>query len=149
MVVYSGNVGAYTVDKTVSITCTATDALSGIDSTTCQDVTALAYSFPVGSTTVSATAVDRAGNTGNGSTTFAIVVNAPGLGKLTEQFVTNALVALLMKAELDAAAAAGSHGNLRAKAFFVRRYQNLVSAQIGKTITASHAKILIQLAAAL
>jgi hypothetical protein len=77
------------------------------------------------------------------------VVSAPGLGTLTEQFVASAGVAHAMRAQLDAAEAAALRGNLRAKAGAVGAYQNHVSAQIGKTLTASQAAILIQLAGAL
>ncbi len=146
---YSGNLGSYTVDQVISITCMATDALSGIDTTTCQDIAGPAFSFAAGDNTVSATATDRAGNMGTGSTTFTVVVSAPGLGTLTEQFVASAGVAHAMRAQLDAAAAAALRGNLRAKAGAVGAYQNHVSAQIGKTLTASQAAILIQLAGAL
>src|SRR6266545_1404345 len=146
---YSGNLGSYTVDQVISITCMATDALSGIDTTTCQDIAGPAFSFAAGDNTVSATATDRAGNTGTGSTTFTVVVSAPGLGTLTEQFVASAGVAHAMRAQLDAAEAAALRGNLRAKAGAVGAYQNHVSAQIGKTLTASQAAILIQLAGAL
>ena len=40
VVTYTGNLGTYTVDQTVDITCTATDNLSGVESTTCADIIA-------------------------------------------------------------------------------------------------------------
>ena len=146
---YSGNLGSYAVDQAISITCMTTDALSGIDTTTCQDVAGPAYAFAAGDNTVSATATDRADNTGTGSTTFTVVVNAASLSALTEQFVSRAGVAHSMRAQLDAAEAVALRGSLRAKAGAIGAYQNHVSAQIGKTITASQAAILIQLASAL
>ena len=148
-VAYSGNLGSYAVDQMINITCAATDALSGIDTTTCLNVAGPAYSFAVGDNTVSATATDRAGNTGAGSTTFTVVVNAASLGTLTEQFVSQAGVVNSLRVKLDAAGAAALAGNLLAKAGAVTAYQNQVSAQVGKTLTASQGAILIQLAGAL
>ena len=63
-IAFSGNSGSYTVDQTVAITCTATDALSRVDPahTTCPGASGPAYAFAVGTHTLSATATDRAGN---------------------------------------------------------------------------------------
>jgi hypothetical protein len=86
-VVYSGNAGTYTVDQPVEILCRASDALTGVVATTCRDVVGPAYGFGLGSHTVSATATDRAGNVGSGSTTFTVQVTVASLCRLTEQFV--------------------------------------------------------------
>jgi len=75
VVTYGGNLGTYTPDQTVNITCSATDDLSGVDSTTCADITGPAASFAPGLNTFSATATDKAGNTGTGSTSFTVEVN--------------------------------------------------------------------------
>jgi hypothetical protein len=75
VVTYAGNLGTYTPDQTVNITCTATDDLSGVESTTCADITGPAASFAPGLNTFSATATDKAGNTGTGSTSFVVQVN--------------------------------------------------------------------------
>ena len=75
VVTYGGNLGTYTPDQTVNITCSATDDLSGVDSTTCADITGPAASFAPGLNTFSATATDKAGNTGTGSTSFTVQVN--------------------------------------------------------------------------
>jgi hypothetical protein len=88
-VTYGGNAGAYTVDQQVSITCGAEDALSGVASSTCSDVTGPAYSFALGSNTFSATAIDNAGNTGSGQTSFTVVADPAGVAALTAQFVTS------------------------------------------------------------
>ena len=71
-VTYAGNAGTYTFDQTVNITCSATDNLSGVGSTTCADISGPASSFGPGTHTFSATATDLAGNVGNGSTTFTV-----------------------------------------------------------------------------
>ena len=62
-VTYTGGKASYQVDEQVSITCTAADALSGVASTTCANVSGPAYSFGLGSHTFSASATDKAGNT--------------------------------------------------------------------------------------
>jgi hypothetical protein len=91
---YTGNAGTYTVDQTVAITCTATDphnangtAGSGLASTTCTNVNAPAYTFPLGPNTLAASATDIAGNAGIGSTTFTVQVNSSSLCSLTTRFI--------------------------------------------------------------
>ena len=81
LVTYSGDAGTYTVDEDVSITCSASDPEpgSGLDSSTCEDVSGPAYSFGLGSHTFSASATDVAGNTGTGRTTFTVVVTFDSL----------------------------------------------------------------------
>ena len=61
----------------VTILCVASDAGSGLASTTCVDITGPASSFGVGSHTYSATAVDRAGNSATATTTFTVTPVAP------------------------------------------------------------------------
>lgn len=93
-VTYTGNAGTYTVDQTVAITCAAADppnangtAASGLASTTCANVNAPAYSFPLGPNTLSASATDIAGNIGRGSATFIVQVTSDSLCALTVQFI--------------------------------------------------------------
>jgi hypothetical protein len=93
-VTYTGNAGIYTVDQTVSITCAALDppnangtAASGLASTTCANVSAPAYSFPLGPNSLSASATDVAGNIGGGSSTFTVQVTSESLCMLTSQFI--------------------------------------------------------------
>lgn len=86
-VAYSGNAGTYDVDQTVDITCAATDGSSGVASTTCADITGSAASFAVGPNTFSATATDKAGNVGSGSTAFTLVVTPRGMAALTTRYL--------------------------------------------------------------
>jgi hypothetical protein len=86
-VTYAGNGGTYGILAPVAITCTAADAVSGVASTTCANASAPAWSFGAGQHTLSATATDKAGNTGNGSTSFTVTVSAADLCTLTRQFV--------------------------------------------------------------
>jgi probable HAF family extracellular repeat protein len=89
VVTYAGNHGSYTIDQAVNITCAASDPVpgSGLESTTCADADGPAYSFGVGDHTLSATAHDRAGNTGGNATTFTVVATPASLCALTVQFV--------------------------------------------------------------
>ncbi len=145
-VTYAGNAGVYTVDQTVNIACSAADNLSGVDSTTCADISGPAYSFGLGTHTFSATATDKAGNVGSGSTTFTVQVTYASLCALTQQFVSaNPDLGQSLCAQLSAAEAAAARGNLKAKRGALKAYRNEVRAQIGKALTAGEAAILIQL----
>ncbi len=86
-VTYAGNAGTYSGLATVAITCTPTDSLSGVATSTCTSVSAPAWSLGGGAHTLSATATDVAGNVGSGSTTFTVVASPADLSTLTRQFV--------------------------------------------------------------
>ena len=149
---YAGNAGAYTVDQEVSITCSATDGLSGVASSTCQSVAGPAYGFALGTNAFSAAATDRAGNTGSGSTSFTVSVTADSLCALTRRFVggpgangiSNALCAKLTGSE-----AAAGRGNTTAAGNGIEAYVHEAAAQSGKSLTAEEAAILTRLARAL
>jgi alpha-tubulin suppressor-like RCC1 family protein len=148
-VVYTGNAGTYTVDQTVNITCTATDALSGLAGSTCQNINAPAYSFPLGTTNVSATATDLAGNHGGGSTSFTVQVTFASLSHLVNQFVTDPSVAGGLTDKLGAASAASQRGNVKTANNQLSAFITQVAAQSGRSLTAAQAALLIQLAQAL
>jgi len=134
VVAFSGNHGTYALTDTVNITCSAADALSGLASTTCEDVSAPAWQFGSG-TTLSATATDVAGNVGSGSTTFEVIVTPSSLETLIGQLVGDSGVANSLVAKIKA-------GNVAA-------FDHEVDAQTGKKISAADAALLKQLAAAL
>jgi len=148
VVSYTGNAGSYTVDQTVSIQCNATDPEpgSGVASSTCSDVSAPAYTFSLGSHTLSASAEDVAGNVGSGSTTFTVSVTYASLETLVGRFSTNADVTQGLNDKLAAAAAAK---NANARAGQLQAFANQVRAQTGKALTAEQAQILLDLAKAL
>jgi hypothetical protein len=149
VVTYTGNAGTYTVDQTVNITCAATDAGSGVVSTTCRNINGSAYSFALGTNTFSATATDASGNVGSGSTSFSVKVTTASLINLTKRFVTNRVVEFALDEELKLAAAAAARGNLAVKAKLISAYVAELKALTGKVITADSAAILIRLAAGL
>ena len=139
VVTYTGNTGSYTVDQTVDISCTATDNLSGVASTTCTNLDVPAYTLPLGSNTLTAQATDNAGNVGKGSTTFTVSVTPASLCSLTRQFDTKSGVGTSLCAKIDAAAKATS---ARTADNIYTAYENALRAQTGKSITATQVAIL-------
>jgi hypothetical protein len=109
---WSDHPATYALTDTVTITCSATDVLSGIASSTCGDVSAPAWTLP-GSNTLTATAVDVAGNTGGGSTSFDVPVTYDGLCALTRTFVTRPAAAAPLCATLVSAERAANRGDAK------------------------------------
>jgi hypothetical protein len=145
-VTYTGNAGTYTVDQDVSITCAASDATSGVDSSTCEDISGPAYSFGLGHHTFSASATDVAGNSGFGSTSFDVIVTFDSLANLVDRFSTSDDVTAGLTNKLAAAATAK---NAKTRANQLDAFENQVNAQTGKALTAAQAALLISLAEAL
>jgi hypothetical protein len=148
-VTYTGNALTYTVDQTVGITCTAADALSGVAGSTCANINGAAYSFGLGPHNYSASAIDRAGNVGNGSTSFTIQVTFPSLGNLVAQLVGNPGIANALVSKLAAAQASAAGGDVQALDGQLGAFINQISAQTGKSLSAAQGAVLIQLATAL
>lgn len=146
VVSYAGNLGTYTIDQTVAITCSATDNLSGIASTTCADINGGAFTFPLGANTFSATAIDIAGNTTGASVTFTVAVTEGSLCNLTRRFSTRPQTADALCAKLDAAAHAPTP---EIRAAQIQAYLNQLAAKTGKDFSAAQAAILAGLARAL
>jgi FG-GAP-like repeat/FG-GAP repeat len=146
VVSYSGNAGSYAVDQTVAISCTATDALSGVASSTCADITGPAYAFGLGTIMRSATATDLAGNTGNASTSFTVTVDSTSLCSLARRFSARTDVAASLCAKITSIASAP---NADAKSGKLAAFDNQLAAQTGKALTAAQAAVLRQLAASL
>jgi hypothetical protein len=140
---FDGNLGSYTVDQTVRIGCTATDATSGVASATCPGADAPAHAFAPGTHRLSATATDAAGNSTTLETSFTVAVTSGGVCALVQRWVTRTGVAQSLCAKLDSAA--GRRGDPGILAAFAHE----VDAQTGKTITAEHAAILKRLVQAL
>ncbi|MDB4908035.1 MAG: hypothetical protein JWO05_2819 [Gemmatimonadetes bacterium] len=126
------NGGSYTVDQVVSVTCSASDNLSGVQSSTCANVSGDAYTFALGTTTYSATAVDKAGNSSLTATTSINVTATTGsVCALVERWVSNKGVANSLCVKL-------SKSNYEP-------FRNEVQAQSGKWIAADRAAILLGL----
>lgn len=128
---FAGNAGSYTVDQQVAITCTASDAMSGLASSTCPGASGDAYTFGVGSHTLAASATDNAGNGSSASTQFTVQVTAGSLCALVERWVSQRGIANSMCQQLRN----GAYGAFR----------NHVRAQAGKSVSAANAAVLIAL----
>ena len=146
---YAGNGGVYQLDQTVNITCSTADSLSGVISHTCANIGGPAYSFQAGINAFSASATDRAGNVGNGSTSFTLQVTFASLCRLTSRFELRSDLATAMCYQLTAASLAAARGDAVAKAGAIGAYKALVLAQMGKTLTAANAAVLVRLVDAL
>ena len=146
VVTYTGNAGSYTVDQTIDIHCAASDPSpgSGLESTTCEDISGPAWSFTLGSHTFSATAQDVAGNVGTKSTTFTIGVTFDSLDELVSRFSTNAGIATCSDRKLDRRQ---RRRRTRTRARNqLGAFANQVNAQTGKALTEEQAQLLIALA---
>jgi hypothetical protein len=135
VVAYLGNQGTYDVDETVHITCSASDALSGVATSTCKDVDGPAWSFGFGPESRSATATDKAGNSATGSTTFTVTVTPAGLCRLIVRFLGKPQLASSLCVKLE-------HHSWTALRHEVR-------AQTGKSLSAIEAAVLMRLVDAL
>ncbi len=163
-VTYTGNAGTYTVDQTIAITCTAADPHnangtpgSGLASTTCANVNAPAYTFPLGPHTLVATATDIAGNVGIGSTTFTVEVTSSSLCTLTARFIQGSPNAqtspALAKAQADRLCALLTNAKSApdpAKKALVDAYQNGLTTLVDLgLLTPAQAALLLTLSQAL
>ncbi|GIP37731.1 hypothetical protein J31TS4_10110 [Paenibacillus sp. J31TS4] len=126
----------YTVDQTVRITCTATDAVSGVvyDPCTSPLVEGPAYKLGLGKHTVQVTAADAAGHTTEANASYQVTVTDSSLLALIREWLEGLgdhgiANSLLKKAE---------HGQWGA-------FQNEVLAQRGKKIPAAEADLFLQL----
>ena len=86
---YSGAQPSYTLDQTISIICSASDATSGIATNGCADIVGPAYTFLPGLNTFTATATDVAGNSSTATVSFTVQVTCGGLETLITRFVTD------------------------------------------------------------
>jgi hypothetical protein len=98
--------GVFGVDEDVDATCSATDALSGVASTSCGSVTGPAYLLGVGAVDLEASATDNAGNVAMGSVQVTITVDGESLCNLVKRFSSHpihakAACALLHSAQAD------------------------------------------------
>lgn len=146
VVTFTGNAGTYSIAQVVSITCSASDALSGIASTTCANISGPAIGFGLGTTSRIASATDRAGNVGTGSVSFTVTVTCGAVKALIRLWVSNRGIADALSAKVDSICAAL---NANAKRGKVGAFTNQVAAQAGKTLTKEHANLLEQYVAAL
>lgn len=145
-VTYSGQQAAYSLDQFVNIGCTASDAMSGLTSTTCANVSGPAYRFAFEANTFSAAAVDVAGNSASASVAFSVDVTYAGVCGLINRFVGNKGIANALCSKL---AAVGQPGPAPVRAALLGAFFNHVQAQTSKALSDDQARILIGIAARL
>lgn len=145
MIQFSGHKDTYSVDSHINITCSATDGLSGIASKECPNVEGPAYEFEIGINKVTASATDKASNTGEVEIQFTVTVDFDSLSRLTEAFITKKGVADSLVSKLQSANASAAKGNHEAKVGQLKAYENQLKAQSGKAVTEQKRDLLISL----
>ncbi|PYI51578.1 hypothetical protein DLM86_24510 [Paenibacillus flagellatus] len=145
LVVYSGNAGTYALDERIAIACSAVDELSGVASSTCTSLEGPAYRY-IGHQSLTAEAVDRAGNVGTGTAEFTVYADLPGLLRLLRGFVTQEGVADALAVKLEQAARSSAEGRANAARGQLNAFLQQLSAQTGKSVAAEHAELLGRLA---
>jgi hypothetical protein len=146
VIAFAGNAGSYDVSQTVAITCSVTATLAPIVSSTCPSVNAPAYTFAIGTNTLSASATDAAGNTVTATATFTVTVDGASLCVLVRQFDTkpnnsNDLCNYLRQI--------GRTAPGQGRTNKIAEFQRKVLQEVPRWLTASQAAILIQLSNAL
>lgn len=131
-ITFSGNAGSYGLLSTIAIGCTATDIGSGVATSVCPTVNARAYTLPLGTTTLTATATDVAGNSATATTSFSVTANATDLCALVRELVPNHATPLCAQLRNG-----------------TRAFTNHLKAQRGKQVPANVADLLTRLAAGL
>jgi hypothetical protein len=134
--------GSYTVDQSVSVTCSADDALSGVASSTCNGASGPAYSFGVGSHAVTASASDFADNSASASGSFTVVVTRDSLCNLINQFVTKAKPASYLCGKLSSAETELNRGHVAKAESHMRSYDVKLVSITGTAVSVENAMIL-------
>jgi len=102
LIAFGGNLAVYSVTDTVEISCSVTDALSGLVSSVCPSASGRGFDFSLDSANIlDATALDRAGNSSSASTTFQIVVQPDGVRDLVDEFIENKTVVKKIHKAMD------------------------------------------------
>jgi hypothetical protein len=134
---------SYGVDDTVTVTCSADDALSGVDSRDCPDRTAPAASFALGTHRLTASATDTAGNTASASASFDVTVSVASLTSLTKRVVSDSTAEAALASDL---AAVGNAPDSATKASAIATYQSDVRALPSSAVAADDAAALVRFA---
>ena len=151
-VVQTSGAASYTIDQTVTMTCSATDVISGVYGTPCAKplLQAKAYTLLSGQNKVTVTAEDMAGLKTTVTHTFTVKATFDSLKTVTTSFLqaTGAKgwdsVAKSLNSQLDKAKAAVIQGKTAAAKGIMADYMGQVKDQTGKFITIEQANILIR-----
>ncbi|GIP37881.1 hypothetical protein J31TS4_11610 [Paenibacillus sp. J31TS4] len=138
---------SYSVQEAVYIGCTASDALSGLQSSTCTGslLQQPAYRLDPGQHEVSVTASDKAGNVTTAVFTFQIAVTYDGVSELIRQFAYDKSVVNSLLAKLKAAEEAEKRGSDKSKEGTLHALTNELQALNGKKFSTEEAGILLKL----
>jgi Tol biopolymer transport system component len=143
----------YSIDGTVSITCTAADALSGIASSTCTPVSGPAYVFAIGANVITATATDKAGNVTSATYTFTVTATIDDL----KRFICNLLgtgpgkpkhrndLCRKLSDDLDGAHNAEGHGDTKKRDEDIRKFLKDASNHVGQSIEPNQMTLITRL----
>jgi hypothetical protein len=148
---------SYTIDQTVTLTCTATDVTSSVYGTPCDKplLQVKAYTLKSGQNTVTLKAEDVAGHATTVTHTFTVKATFDSLKTVTAAFLdaTGAqgsdAVKTALKTKLDQAKAAAGRGDTASVKSLMTSYIAQVTDQSGKTLTKEQADILIRWAQSL
>jgi hypothetical protein len=106
---FAGLATSYRLTDSIAIACTASDAMSGVEFTTCSGASGFGYEFdhaaPNG---VRSAATDYAGNTASTGGSFAIEVTREGVDFVIDEYVGDDKVARGLKSDLDKVTASES-----------------------------------------
>ncbi|MCI0536385.1 MAG: hypothetical protein L0Z50_14280 [Verrucomicrobiales bacterium] len=144
----TGNAGRYAADQMVNIVCSASDALSGIQSLAPASLAEEAFNYGVGPVTIDAVATDYADNSTVVPIRFEVVVTYESLINLTGRFVSNAGVANALLQKLQAARRAVDRGDLDQKAQHIEIHIHTLKIHVGRFVTEPDAALLERLARA-
>ncbi|MDQ0064070.1 LamG-like jellyroll fold domain-containing protein [Paenibacillus harenae] len=143
---------SYTIDQTVTITCSATDVVSSVYGTPCDQplLQVKAYTLESGEHTATVIAEDMAGHQTTVTHTFTVMVTFVSLKAVTNAFMqeTGAKasdpVSKSLNQKLDQAKAAAGQGKIDAAKSMMSDYVKQVTDQTGKYFTQEQADILIR-----
>ncbi|MDQ3548338.1 MAG: RCC1 domain-containing protein, partial [Chloroflexota bacterium] len=144
VVTFTGNQGSYGLLDTIAITCTASDATSGLASDTCEDISGSASSFGPGQHDFSAEATDLAGNVGSATTSFSVAASYADLCTLTRQYVNRSTTARSACIILEVARQAEARGQSFIEQVALIGYRVQIQSAISRRyISAAHGAELI------
>jgi hypothetical protein len=84
---FTGALESFALTDVVQISCAATDELSGVATLSCPAIDQLAVDLGAGLHTLTAVAVDHAGNTASATVTFTVHVTVAGVGDLVDLII--------------------------------------------------------------
>jgi hypothetical protein len=134
---------SYGLLDTVAIACSATDALSGIASSSCPSTSGPAWSFGPGLHARSASATDRAGNSASASTSFTVTATADSLCDLVRAFTDHNGTRTSLCAHLTNFERSRSRGQSGPAAAQLESFRKEATSRIGKPLTAAQVAVLI------